>query len=163
MLNIVLLNPEMPANTGNIGRTCVVIGARLHLIKPLGFDISEKAVKRSGLDYWNEIDLVVHESYEDFVKTNPEICYYATTKAKQTYADVDYTKNREVYLMFGAESKGIPEEIIAKNMETSVRMPMKPQMRSLNLSNAVCAMAYEVLRQNEFYELEKQGKLTTGE
>ena len=135
-LNIVLHEPEIPANTGNIGRTCVATGTRLHLIKPLGFDISDKAVRRAGLDYWPKLDVTVYESYEDFLEKNPGAkIYYATTKGPQTYVDVQYEE--DCFIMFGKESAGIPEDILYDNQETAVRIPMINDIRSLNLSNSV--------------------------
>ncbi len=158
MLNIVLLEPEMPANTGNIGRTCVATGARLHLIEPLGFQINDKMLKRAGLDYWPKLDVTVYEDYEDFLKKNPDAkIYMATTKSKQKYTDVTYEEN--AYIMFGPESRGIPEEILLDNKETCVRIPMMPNERSLNLSNSVAIIIYEALRQQEFPMLEEQGQL----
>ena len=158
MVNIVLLEPEIPANTGNIGRTCVATGSRLHLIKPLGFDLSEKAVRRAGMDYWFRIDLSVYENYNDFLKKNPGArLFMATTKAKKTYAEAVYKDGD--YLMFGKESAGIPEEILLENRENCVRIPMLPETRSLNLSNSVAIMVYEALRQQEFSGLEREGQL----
>ncbi len=158
MVNIVLLEPEIPANTGNIGRTCVATGSRLHLIKPLGFDISEKAVRRAGMDYWFRIDLSVYENYNDFLKKNPGArLFMATTKAKKTYTEAVYKDGD--YLMFGKESAGIPEEILLENRENCVRIPMLPETRSLNLSNSVAIMVYEALRQQEFSGLEREGQL----
>nr|WP_330422053.1 tRNA (cytidine(34)-2'-O)-methyltransferase [Blautia sp. AF34-10] len=141
-LNIVLHEPEIPANTGNIGRTCVATGTRLHLIKPLGFDISDKAVRRAGLDYWSKLDVTVYESYEDFLEKNPGAkIYYATTKGPQTYVDVQYEE--DCFIMFGKESAGIPEDILYDNQETAVRIPMINDIRSLNLSNSVAIVLYE--------------------
>ncbi len=158
MVNIVLLEPEIPANTGNIGRTCVATGSRLHLIKPLGFDISEKAVRRAGMDYWFRIDLSVYENYNDFLEKNPGArLFMATTKAKKTYTEAVYKEGD--YLMFGKESAGIPEEILLENRENCVRIPMLPETRSLNLSNSVAIMVYEALRQQEFSGLEREGQL----
>ncbi len=158
MVNIVLLEPEIPANTGNIGRTCVATGSRLHLIKPLGFDISEKAVRRAGMDYWFRIDLSVYENYNDFLEKNPGArLFMATTKAKKTYTEAVYKDGD--YLMFGKESAGIPEEILLENRENCVRIPMLPETRSLNLSNSVAIMVYEALRQQEFSGLEREGQL----
>ncbi len=158
MVNIVLLEPEIPANTGNIGRTCVATGSRLHLIKPLGFDLSEKAVRRAGMDYWFRIDLSVYENYNDFLDKNPGArLFMATTKAKKTYAEAVYKDGD--YLMFGKESAGIPEEILLENRENCVRIPMLPETRSLNLSNSVAIMVYEALRQQEFSGLEREGQL----
>ena len=145
-LNIVLHEPEIPANTGNIGRTCVATGTRLHLIEPLGFSLSEKALKRAGMDYWKDLDVTTYLDYEDFLERNPGAkIYYATTKAPQTYADVKYED--DCFIMFGKESAGIPEEILLDYKETAVRIPMLPEIRSLNLSNSVAIVAYEVLRQ----------------
>lgn len=158
MVNIVLLEPEIPANTGNIGRTCVATGSRLHLIKPLGFDISEKAVRRAGMDYWFRIDLSVYENYNDFLEKNPGArLFMATTKARKTYTQAVYKDGD--YLMFGKESAGIPEEILLENRENCVRIPMLPETRSLNLSNSVAVVVYEALRQQEFSGLELEGQL----
>ena len=157
-LNIVLHEPEIPANTGNIGRTCVATGTRLHLIKPLGFDISDKAVKRAGLDYWPKLDVTVYESYEDFLERNPGAkIYYATTKGPQTYVDVQYEE--DCFIMFGKESAGIPEEILVEHEETCIRIPMLPEIRSLNLSNSVAIVLYEALRQQGFESMQRDGEL----
>lgn len=158
MLNVILLEPEMPANTGNIGRTCVATGTRLHLIEPLGFEINDKQLKRAGLDYWPRLDVTVYEDYEDFKRKNPDAkVYMATTKSKQKYTDVKYPE--DAYIMFGPESRGIPEEILLENKETCVRIPMMPEERSLNLSNSVAIMVYEALRQQDFPGLEEEGQL----
>ena len=158
MLNVILLEPEMPANTGNIGRTCVATGIRLHLIEPLGFEINDKQLKRAGLDYWPRLDVTVYENYEDFKRRNPDAkVYMATTKSKQKYTDVNYPE--DAYIMFGPESRGIPEEILLENKETCVRIPMMPEERSLNLSNSVAIMVYEALRQQGFPGLEEEGQL----
>jgi len=158
MLNIVLHEPEMPANTGNIGRTCVASGCILHLIEPLGFSLDEKMVKRAGLDYWDKLDVRTYKNYEDFLAKNPGAkIYMATTKSKQTYCDVQYEDG--CYIMFGKESAGIPEEILLENKETSIRIPMLSNIRSLNLSNAVAIVAYEALRQLDFAHLELEGQL----
>ena len=135
MLNIVLLEPEIPANTGNIGRTCVAAGARLHLIEPLGFRLGEKDIKRAGMDYWNDLDVSIYLNYQDFMEKNPGAkIYYASTKAPRIYTEVSYEE--DAYLMFGKESAGIPEEILLENQETAIRIPMKGDIRSLNLSNS---------------------------
>ena len=135
-LNIVLYEPEIPANTGNIGRTCVATGTKLHLIEPLGFSLDEKHLKRAGMDYWKDLDVKTYVNWEDFCKKNPNAkIYYATTKAKKTYVDVNYES--DCFIMFGKESAGIPEEILKMNRETSVRIPMIGETRSLNLSNSV--------------------------
>lgn len=158
MLNIVLLEPEIPANTGNIGRTCVAAGARLHLIEPMGFRISQKEVKRAGLDYWDKLDVTVYDSYQDFLEKNPDAkIYMATTKAKHTYADVTYEE--DAYIMFGKESAGIPEEILVEHPEESIRIPMFGEIRSLNLANSVAIVLYEALRQNGFMNLNGEGEL----
>ncbi len=158
MLNVILLEPEMPANTGNIGRTCVATGIRLHLIEPLGFEINDKQLKRAGLDYWPRLDVTVYEDYEDFKRKNPDAkVYMATTKSKQKYTDVNYPE--DAYIMFGPESRGIPEEILLENKDTCVRIPMMPEERSLNLSNSVAIMVYEALRQQDFPGLEEEGQL----
>ena len=158
MINIVLHEPEIPANTGNIGRSCVATGARLHLIEPLGFSLSEKALKRAGMDYWPKLDVTVYEDFEDFLKRNPDAkIYMATTKSKQTYADVAYEDN--CYIMFGKESAGIPEEILLDYKETAIRIPMLPDIRSLNLSNSVAIVLYEAMRQQGFSGLLRSGQL----
>ncbi len=158
MLNIVLYEPEMPANTGNIGRTCVITGSRLHLIEPLGFHLSSRMIERAGLDYWDRLDVTRYVDYRDFLEKNPgaEI-YYATTKARHRYTDVVYPDG--AYLMFGKESAGIPEEILVEHPEHCVRIPMRPEERSLNLANSVAIMLYEALRQQDFPGLEAEGDL----
>lgn len=158
MLNIVLLEPEIPANTGNIGRTCVAAGARLHLIEPMGFRISQKEVKRAGLDYWDKLDVTVYDSYSDFLEKNPGVkIYMATTKAQHTYADVSYEE--DAYIMFGKESAGIPEEILIEHPDTCIRIPMFGEIRSLNLANSVAIVLYEAMRQNHFMGLNPEGAL----
>ena len=158
MLNIVLHEPEIPANTGNIGRTCCATGTRLHLIGPLGFSLSEKALKRAGMDYWQHLDVTVYDDYNDFLSKNPNAkIYYATTKATNVYSQVSYEP--DCYIMFGKESAGIPEEILVNNQENCVRIPMNPEIRSLNLSNSVAVVLYEALRQNEFTGMELEGHL----
>mgnify|MGYP000024412928 CR=1 FL=1 len=157
-LNIVLHEPEMPANTGNIGRTCVAAGARLHLIEPLGFKLNEKMLKRAGLDYWDKLDVTVYDDYADFLEKNPGAkIYMATTKAQKTYCDVSYED--DCYIMFGKESAGIPEEILRDNQETCVRIPMLGETRSLNLSNSVAIILYEAFRQHDFAHLKLEGHL----
>lgn len=161
-LHIVLVEPEIPSNTGNISRTCSVTGASLHLVHPLGFDISEKQVKRAGLDYWDELDLHEYQSFEEVRKKYPKgNFYYCTTKGKNTYSDIDYEKNGDgdIFLVFGKETKGLPESLLSENYDSCIRIPMKENMRSLNLSNSVAIIAYEVLRQFEFENLEREGKL----
>ncbi len=157
-MNIVLHEPEIPSNTGNIGRTCVASGSRLHLIGPLGFSLTEKARKRAGLDYWDDLDLTIYDDYEDFCEKNPDIkIYYATTKARQCYTDVRY--DPDCYIMFGKESAGIPEEILVEHEENCVRIPMLGDTRSLNLANSVAIILYEALRQNGFDGLSTKGEL----
>ena len=158
MLNIVLLEPEIPANTGNIGRTCVAAGARLHLIEPMGFQINEKQVKRAGLDYWDKLDYTIYDSYPDFLEKNPGAkIYMATTKAPKVYTEVNYEP--DCYIMFGKESAGIPEEILLEHKETAVRIPMLDHIRSLNLGNSVAIVLYEALRQNGFAGMNTEGHL----
>ena len=158
MLNIVLFEPEIPANTGNIGRTCVATGARLHLIEPLGFRLNEKAIRRAGMDYWADLDVTTYMNFEAFQEQNPGAkIYMATTKAEQTYVDVHYEE--DCYIMFGKESAGIPEEILAETKETCIRIPMLGESRSLNLGNSVAIILYEALRQNEFQTLNLKGNL----
>ena len=158
MLNIVLLEPEIPANTGNIGRTCVASGTRLHLIEPLGFSLSEKALKRAGMDYWKDLDVTTYIDYQDFLDRNPGAkIYMATTKARKIYTEVSYED--DCYIMFGKESAGIPEEILVQNQENCIRIPMMEKIRSLNLGNSAAIVLYEALRQNGFAGLEREGKL----
>ncbi len=158
MLNIVLLEPEIPSNTGNIGRTCCATGTRLHLIEPLGFSINEKALKRAGMDYWDKIDVTVYEDYEDFIHKNPNAkIFYATTKAPNVYSDVLF--DPDCYIMFGKESAGIPEKILVNNQETCIRIPMNPEIRSLNLANSAAIVLYEALRQNSYAGMEMEGHL----
>lgn len=157
-MNVVLLEPEIPQNTGNIGRTCVATGTRLHLIEPMGFRINEKEVLRAGLDYWKDLDVTVYDSYEDFLEKNPNAkIYMATTKGKKRYTDVSYEP--DAYVMFGKESAGIPEEILVKHPDTAIRIPMNPQIRSLNLANSVAVVVYEALRQNGFAGMQTEGSL----
>ncbi|MBQ9886424.1 MAG: tRNA (uridine(34)/cytosine(34)/5-carboxymethylaminomethyluridine(34)-2'-O)-methyltransferase TrmL [Lachnospiraceae bacterium] len=157
-LNIVLLEPEMPANTGNIGRTCVATGTRLHLIEPLGFKINEKQLKRAGLDYWDKLDVTVYDDYADFLARNPGAkIYMATTKGPNVYSDVSFEP--DCYIMFGKESAGIPEEILVNNKENSIRIPMLEDIRSLNLANSVAIVLYEALRQNDFSNMQLTGRL----
>lgn len=157
-MNIVLFEPEMPANTGNIGRTCVATGTRLHLIEPLGFKINEKALKRAGLDYWDKLDVTVYCDFDDFLERNPGVkIYMATTKAPNVYTDVRYEP--DCFIMFGKESAGIPEEILVEHEETCIRIPMLPEIRSLNLSNSVAIVLYEALRQQGFASMQRDGEL----
>lgn len=164
-INIVMVEPEIPQNTGNIARTCAAIGAKLHLVKPLGFSIDDKHLKRAGLDYWDKLDIEIHENLEEFLdkyayKQNGEYIsenmFLASTKSKQSYSDIKYNEFEEVFLLFGKETKGLPEDLIEKNMKQSIRIPMREGLRSLNLSNSVAIIAYEVLRQNNFSDLQQE-------
>ena len=158
MLNIVLYEPEIPANTGNIGRTCVATGTRLHLIEPLGFKLNEKALKRAGMDYWNDLDVTTYIDYQDFLEKNPGVkIYMATTKAHKVYTDLEYEP--DCYIMFGKESAGIPEEILVEHEEDCMRIPMNGDIRSLNLGNSVAIVLYEALRQNGFAGMNLSGEL----
>ena len=158
MLKIVLFEPEIPQNTGNIGRTCVATGTKLHLIGPLGFSLDEKMLKRAGMDYWKNLDLEVYDDYYDFLEKNKNAkIYYATTKAKHRYCDVSYED--DCYIMFGKESAGIPEEILVDNPDTCMRIPMLDHIRSLNLSNSVAIVLYEALRQQDFAGMQMEGEL----
>ena len=157
-LNIVLYEPEIPANTGNIGRTCVATGTKLHLIEPLGFSLSEKALKRAGMDYWSQLEVERYVNYEDFLQRNPGAkIYMATTKAKKIYSEASYEP--DCYIMFGKESAGIPEEILVEYEKSCIRIPMGQDIRSLNLSNSVAIVLYEALRQNHFVGLQEGGEL----
>ena len=158
MMHIVLVNPEIPQNTGNIARTCAATGAMLHLIRPLGFELSDKYLKRAGLDYWHMMTLEVHESWEDFLSKYPDArLHYATTKAPRDYCGAQYTDGD--FLVFGRETKGLDEELLARNYEKCIRIPMRSDARSLNLSNSVAIVLYEALRQQGFPNLEGAGHL----
>ena len=157
-LNIVLYEPEIPANTGNIGRTCVATDTRLRLIEPLGVSLAEKQLKRAGMDYWKNLDVTTYVNWQDFCDRNPGAkIYYATTKGRHVYSDVSYEP--DCYIMFGKESAGIPEEILKENPDTCVRIPMMGETRSLNLSNSVAIVLYEALRQNKFDHMKLEGQL----
>ena len=158
MLNIVLHEPEIPQNCGNIARTCAATGSRLHLIKPLGFDISEKAVRRAGLDYWHMVDVQVYENLEDFFQKNDvRQLWCLSTKAPRCYTEASFADG--CYLLFGKETKGLPEDFLAQHYEETVRIPMRAEARSLNLSNAVAITVFEALRQLEFPDLLDHGKM----
>jgi tRNA (cytidine/uridine-2'-O-)-methyltransferase len=158
VLNIVLYEPEIPANTGNIGRTCVATNTRLHLIEPLGFKLNEKALRRAGMDYWSDLDVATYIDFQDFLEKNSEArIYMATTKAAKVYTEVQYEP--DCYIMFGKESAGIPEEILVDNKENCIRIPMVGDMRSLNLGNSVSVILYEALRQNQFEGMNLEGHL----
>lgn len=157
--NIVLFEPEIPQNTGNIGRTCVATGSRLHLIEPLGFRLDEKSLKRAGMDYWKDLDVTTYVNFQDFLDKNPGAkIYMASTKALNLYSEVKYEDN--CYIMFGKESGGIPEEILYEHKEDAIRIPMNENIRSLNLSNSVAIVLYEALRQQNFAGMQLEGQLT---
>ncbi len=157
-MNIVLHQPEIPANTGNIGRTCVATGTVLHLIEPLGFRIGEKELKRAGMDYWKDLDVRRYMNFEEFLEKNPNAkIWMATTKAKQVYSDVKF--GPDDYIMFGKESAGIPEEILVDYEDSCIRIPMLDQIRSLNLSNSVAIVLYEALRQQNYESMQLAGEL----
>ncbi len=159
MLNIVLYNPEMPANTGNISRTCAVTGARLHLIRPLGFDTSDKQLRRAGLDYWDKLEIFYYDDFGEFLEKNKGArLFLLTTKGKKRHSDVQYQDGD--YFVFGSESRGLPENLIEKMYNNAIRIPMRKTLRSLNLSNAVSIVVYEALRQLNFVDLEPEGELT---
>ena len=157
-LNIVLVEPEIPQNTGNIARTCAAIGAKLHLVHPLGFSIDEKQVKRAGLDYWDKLEIEEHSSFNAFLeKYEPEKnnMFFVTTKGQTVYSDVDYSNLENIFLLFGKETKGLPEDTLKKYIDKTIRIPMRETLRSLNLSNAVAIAAYDVFRQKSFDGLEE--------
>ena len=158
-LHIVLIEPQIPQNTGNIARTCAVTGASLHLVRPLGFEINDKKMKRAGLDYWDKLDVSYYDGIDDFFKKNPNaVCWFFTTKAENRYTDVSF--EGETYLVFGREDAGLPESLLIKNPKAALRIPMRNTLRSLNLSNSVAIAAYEVQRQWNFEGLTESGKLT---
>lgn len=157
-MHIILHQPEIPANTGNIGRTCVATGTSLHLIEPLGFRLNEKELKRAGMDYWDQLDVTRYINYADFLEQHPDAkIWMATTKAKKSYTEVEF--GPDDFIMFGKESAGIPEEILVENEENCIRIPMLPTIRSLNLSNSVAIVLYEALRQNQFSNMQLEGEL----
>ncbi len=157
-MHIILHQPEIPANTGNIGRTCVATGTSLHLIEPLGFHLDEKSIRRAGMDYWNLLDVHRYVNFEEFKNSHPGVkIWMATTKAKRCYTEVSF--GPEDFIMFGKESAGIPEEILVENEESCIRIPMLPEIRSLNLSNSVAIVLYEALRQNGFSQFQTEGEL----
>lgn len=156
-INIVLHEPEIPQNTGNIARTCAATGSRLHIIKPMGFEIDDKKLKRAGLDYWQYLDITYYENLEEFFEKNSGEFFYYTTKALHTHSEISYPDN--CYLLFGKETRGLPEELLLKNPERCVRIPMLGEIRSLNLSNSVAIAVYEALRQWDYPELQNFGRL----
>lgn len=161
-LNIVLVEPEIPQNTGNIARTCAAIGAKLHLVHPLGFSISEKSVKRAGLDYWDKLEIEEHLSFDKFLeKYKPEEnnMFFVTTKGKHVYSEPKYEEMNEVFALFGKETKGLPEDVLIKYLDKTIRIPMRPTLRSLNLANSVAIVAYEIVRHAKFEELEEISRI----
>lgn len=157
-INIVMVEPEIPQNTGNIARTCAAIGAKLHLVYPLGFEITDKYLKRAGLDYWDKLEIEEHKSLKEFLekyKPQENAMFFSTTKGQHCYSDVKYVEYDEVFILFGKETKGLPEELLQKYIENTIRIPMKEHLRSLNLSNSVAIVAYEVLRQHNFENLQE--------
>ena len=157
-LHIVLVEPEIPQNTGNIARTCAATGCKLHLVHPLGFSITEKSVKRAGLDYWDKLNIEEHNSFEDFlIKYKPEKnnMYFVTTKGKHVYSEPNYSTMDEIFILFGKETKGLPEDILKKYIDNTIRIPMRPTLRSLNLSNSVAIVVYDIFRQCNFTNLEE--------
>lgn len=160
-INIVLVEPEIPQNTGNIARTCAAIGAKLHLVKPLGFSISDKQVKRAGLDYWDKLEIEEHDSLKDFLEKyniDKNEMFLVTTKGKHVYSDIEIMQDKEVFLLFGKETKGLPESLLLENIDKTIRIPMRENLRSLNLSNSVAIVAYDVYRKTGFDQLEKISK-----
>lgn len=160
-INIVMVEPEIPQNTGNVARTCACTGARLHLVKPLGFEIDDKKMKRAGLDYWNSLDITYYDNLAQFLeihKDDMDKMYFFTTKGQKRHSDVQYPDG--AYLVFGKETKGLPEELLHDNYQNAVRIPMREQLRSLNLSNSICVAVYEVLRQWDYDGLNEEGHLT---
>lgn len=158
-LNIVLIEPQIPQNTGNISRTCAVTGAKLHLVRPLGFEITDKHLKRAGLDYWDKLDIFYYDSLDDFFEKNKGgSFFYFTTKGRKVHSSAEYPDNS--YLIFGREDKGLPEELLRDNPDKCIRIPMRNELRSLNLSNSVAISVYEVLRQWDYPDLSREGKLT---
>ncbi len=158
-LNIVLVEPQIPQNTGNISRTCAVTGAKLHLVEPLGFEVTDKRLKRAGLDYWDKLDITYYDSLDDFFRKNPDgNFFYFTTKGKNVHSECSYPDNS--FLVFGREDKGLPEKLLYENPDKCVRIPMRNELRSLNLSNSAAIAVYEVLRQWDYPDLSRKGKLT---
>lgn len=156
-LNIVMVEPEIPQNTGNVARTCAATGARLHLVGPMGFTIDDKKLKRAGLDYWHYLDITYYKDINEFFEKNDGVFFYFTTKGRKAHSEVSYPDN--CYLLFGKETKGLPEDLLIKNPESCVRIPMKGKIRSLNLSNSIAIAVYETLRQWNYPELSNFGQL----
>lgn len=159
-LNIVLVEPQIPQNTGNIARTSAVTGAGLHLVRPLGFEIDDKKLKRAGLDYWDKLDISYYDNIDDFFGKNSGDFYFCTTKGRNIHSDIEYNPQKPVYLIFGREDAGLPESLLVKHPETCIRIPMRNTLRSLNLSNSVAIAVYEVLRQWDYPGLQVKGELT---
>lgn len=159
-VNIVLVEPEIPQNTGNIARTCAATGMRLHIIEPIGFEISDRTVKRAGLDYWQYLDLTMYKNYGEFLSQNQGDFYFCTTKGKKIYSDASFISDN-LYLVFGKETKGLDEKLLYDNYDRCIRIPMIDDARSLNLSNSVAIIGYEALRQQGFSKLKTKGELTT--
>ncbi|MFA5340853.1 MAG: tRNA (uridine(34)/cytosine(34)/5-carboxymethylaminomethyluridine(34)-2'-O)-methyltransferase TrmL [Clostridia bacterium] len=158
MINIVLVEPQIPQNTGNIARTCAATGCRLHLVKPFGFTITDSALKRAGLDYWNYVDIYYYESLSDFMEIHKsDTMFFATTKAPNIYSQIQYPD--DCYVLFGKETKGLDENLLEKNYHNTIRIPMNDTIRSLNLSNSVAIITYEILRQHGFVNMQLYGKL----
>lgn len=160
MIHIVLYEPEIPQNTGNISRTCAVTGCNLHLIEPMGFDISERSIRRAGLDYWKYLTVSTYKNWADFASKNDGEFYFCSTKGKKCHSEVEYPKEKDIYLVFGKESRGLPENLLERNYDRCIRIPMLGFVRSLNLSNAVAVVCYEVLRQLDYPMLSSEGELT---
>lgn len=158
-INIVLVEPEIPQNTGNIARSCAATGAKLHLVYPLGFSISEKQVKRAGLDYWDKLEIEEHTSFSTFLEKYPpetNNMFFLTTKGQKCHSEVNFSQMDEIFLLFGKETKGLPEDILQKYLDKAIRIPMLPNLRSLNLSNSVAIVLYEALRQVNYNNLEEE-------
>lgn len=159
-LNIVLVEPQIPQNTGNISRTCAVTGAALHLVKPYGFTITDKQLKRAGLDYWDKLEIYEYENPDSFFERNDGEFYFFTTKGRRVHSEVEYPSDKPVYIFFGREDRGLPEKLLYENPDKCVRIPMRPELRSLNLSNSVAIAVYEILRQWDYPDLGREGRLT---
>ncbi|MBR4950393.1 MAG: tRNA (uridine(34)/cytosine(34)/5-carboxymethylaminomethyluridine(34)-2'-O)-methyltransferase TrmL [Clostridia bacterium] len=160
MVHIVLYEPEIPQNTGNISRTCAVTGAHLHLIEPLGFELSEKSIRRAGLDYWQYLTVTTYKNWEEFESKNSGEFYFCSTKGQKCHSEAVYPKDKDLYFIFGKESQGLPEPLLEKNYDKCIRIPMRGFVRSLNLSNAVAVVVYEALRQLDYPDLTDEGHLT---
>lgn len=160
MIHVVLYEPEIPQNTGNISRTCAVTGCHLHLIEPLGFELSERSIRRAGLDYWKYLTVTTYKNWDEFVSNNSGEFYFCSTKGKKCHSDVVYSAEKDLYFIFGKESHGLPEPLLKENYDRCIRIPMRGIVRSLNLSNSVAIVVYEALRQLEYPDLSQLGELT---